>query len=116
MQHRNHHIQRMSRADLGLALQWADQEGWNPGRQDTDIFHPIDVRGHFMARVDDEPVASVSGLRYSVSYGFLGLYIVRELVEANGGTIRYEPNRPTGSRFVVELPADPARVRELTTR
>jgi PAS domain S-box-containing protein len=43
----------------------------------------------------------------------LGLYIVRELVEANGGTIRYEPNRPTGSRFVVELPADPARVREL---
>lgn len=77
MQHRNHHIQRMSRADLGLALQWADQEGWNPGRQDTDIFHPIDVRGHFMARVDDEPVASVSGLRYSVSYGFLGLYIVR---------------------------------------
>lgn len=77
MQHRNHHIQRMSRADLGLALQWADQEGWNPGRQDTDIFHPIDVRGHFMARVDDEPVASVSELRYSVSYGFLGLYIVR---------------------------------------
>ncbi|GAA1038701.1 hypothetical protein GCM10009557_55430 [Virgisporangium ochraceum] len=46
----------------------------------------------------------------------LGLYIVRELVEANGGTIRYEPNRPTGSRFVVELPADPARVRELTSR
>jgi signal transduction histidine kinase len=43
----------------------------------------------------------------------LGLYIVRELVEANGGTIRYEPNRPNGSRFVVELPADPARVREL---
>lgn len=46
----------------------------------------------------------------------LGLYIVRELVEANGGTIRYEPNRPSGSRFVVELPADPARVRELTSR
>lgn len=43
----------------------------------------------------------------------LGLYIVRELVEANGGTIRYEPNRPTGSRFVVELPADPSRIREL---
>jgi PAS domain S-box-containing protein len=43
----------------------------------------------------------------------LGLYIVQELVTANGGTIRYEPNRPSGSRFVVELPADPARVREL---
>jgi PAS domain S-box-containing protein len=43
----------------------------------------------------------------------LGLYIVRELVEANRGTIRYEPNRPSGSRFVVELPAAPARLREL---
>jgi len=38
----------------------------------------------------------------------LGLYIVRELVEANGGTVRYEPNRPSGSRFVVELPTAPA--------
>jgi signal transduction histidine kinase len=44
----------------------------------------------------------------------LGLYIVRELVEANGGTIRYEPHRPSGSRFVVELPAGPARVHELS--
>jgi signal transduction histidine kinase len=54
-----------------------------------------------------------SGVAPTRSGTGLGLYIVRELVEANGGTIRYEPNRPAGSRFVVELPADPARVREL---
>ena len=54
-----------------------------------------------------------SGVAPTRSGTGLGLYIVRELVEANGGTIRYEPNRPSGSRFVVELPADPARVREL---
>jgi len=54
-----------------------------------------------------------SGVAPTRSGTGLGLYIVRELVEANGGTIRFEPNRPSGSRFVVELPADPARVREL---
>jgi signal transduction histidine kinase len=35
----------------------------------------------------------------------LGLAIVRALVEAHGGEIRYEPNRPSGAIFRVSLPA-----------
>jgi PAS domain S-box-containing protein len=35
----------------------------------------------------------------------LGLSIVRGLAEANGGQVRYEPNVPNGSCFVLELPA-----------
>ena len=35
----------------------------------------------------------------------LGLSIVRGLALANGGQVRYEPNVPKGSCFVVELPA-----------
>jgi len=35
----------------------------------------------------------------------LGLSIVRGLAEANGGRVRYEPNVPQGSCFVVALPA-----------
>jgi signal transduction histidine kinase len=31
----------------------------------------------------------------------LGLFIVRHLVEANGGSVRYEPAEPRGSRLVV---------------
>lgn len=34
----------------------------------------------------------------------LGLYIVRQLVEAHGGSIRVESNLGTGSIFIVELP------------
>src|SRR5450631_67683 len=37
----------------------------------------------------------------------LGLSIVRGLAEVNGGHVRYEPNVPNGSCFVVELPAGP---------
>ena len=38
----------------------------------------------------------------------LGLSIVRGLVEANDGLARYEPNLPTGSCFIAELPAGDA--------
>jgi len=33
----------------------------------------------------------------------LGLFIVRHLVEANGGTVRYERAEPTGARLIVTL-------------
>lgn len=35
----------------------------------------------------------------------LGLWIVRMLVEAHGGSVSYEQNRPRGARFTVRLPA-----------
>jgi signal transduction histidine kinase len=34
----------------------------------------------------------------------LGLAIVSRIVGEHGGTIRVEDNRPTGTRFIVELP------------
>jgi signal transduction histidine kinase len=37
----------------------------------------------------------------------LGLFIVRHLVEANGGTVRYEPATPRGARLIVTLEAAP---------
>src|SRR5690606_26411287 len=78
------HILRMSRAEMGLAIDWAAREGWNPGRHDADIFHPIDVRGHFMGWVDNQPAACISGLRYGSSYGFIGLYIVQPHLRGRG--------------------------------
>ena len=37
----------------------------------------------------------------------MGLFIVRHLVEANGGTVRYEQVRPRGARLVVTMEAAP---------
>jgi signal transduction histidine kinase len=37
----------------------------------------------------------------------LGLFIVRHLVEANGGAVRYEPAVPRGARLIVTLEAAP---------
>lgn len=34
----------------------------------------------------------------------LGLYVVRLIVERHGGSVRYEPRTPRGSRFLIRLP------------
>ncbi len=45
-----------------------------------------------------------TGTSREVSGTGLGLAIVRGLAELNDGEIRYEPNAPSGARFVLQLP------------
>lgn len=70
-------IAPMSVADLGLALDWAAAEGWNPGLGDAAAFHAADPDGFLMGWVGSEPVASLSVVRHGPSFGFVGLFIVR---------------------------------------
>jgi signal transduction histidine kinase len=89
------------------------------GRLDTALVEVVvaddgeGVPPEFVPHLFERFSRATSGVASTRTGTGLGLYIVRELVAANGGTIRYEPNRPHGSRFVVELPVDPTRVREL---
>jgi|SRR5690554_2859008 len=48
-------------------------------------------------RVENEETRSKKGTG-------LGLYIVKELVELNNGSIQVEDNQPSGCRFIVKLP------------
>lgn len=66
----------MTREEIALAVEWAAQEGWNPGLHDPDCFHAADPAGFFIGLLDDEPVASVSVVKYGAAFAFLGLYIV----------------------------------------
>ncbi|HYF07575.1 MAG TPA: GNAT family N-acetyltransferase [Acetobacteraceae bacterium] len=70
-------IRSMTRADLDLAVEWAAQEGWNPGLRDADAFFATDPEGFLLAEHEGEPVGCISAVRYGDTFGFLGFYIVR---------------------------------------
>jgi hypothetical protein len=73
----NFSIRRMKRAEIDIAIDWAEAEGWNPGIHDSDCFYAADPNGYLVGFLDKEPVAMVSAVAYGHSYGFMGFYIVK---------------------------------------
>lgn len=63
------------------------------------------VPAEFVPRLFDRFTRASTGVAPKRKGTGVGLYIVRQLAEANGASIRYQPNRPRGSTFVVRLPA-----------
>ena len=70
-------VRRMTEDELGLALDWAAEEGWNPGVFDSVSFIAADADGFFLGECGGEPIGCVSAVRYGERFGFLGLYIVK---------------------------------------
>ncbi|MGH7985647.1 MAG: GNAT family N-acetyltransferase [Candidatus Binataceae bacterium] len=78
----------MTRQDLELAIGWAAEEGWNPGRNDAECFYAADPNGFLIGSLSGEPVASLSAVAYDNSSGFLGLYIVKPQWRGRGCGIK----------------------------
>ena len=80
----SYQIRPMTRSHLSIALRWAAREGWNPGLHDADVLHSLDPEGFLMGWLGDGPVASISCVRYSSHYAFVGFYIVDPLLRGHG--------------------------------
>lgn len=65
-----------SREQFEIAIQWAAEEGWNPGLDDAAPFNAVDPHGFLLGWIDGNPVSSISVVRYGNNFGFLGFYIV----------------------------------------
>jgi ribosomal protein S18 acetylase RimI-like enzyme len=70
-------VRPMQAGDLQLTIDWAAQEGWNPGLHDAHCFRVADPSGFFIGELRDEPVGSISAVAYDANFGFIGLYIVK---------------------------------------
>ena len=66
----------MSRQEVDLAVDWAAAEGWNPGLHDANCFYATDPNGFLIGLLGDEPVATISVVKYGTSFAFVGFYIV----------------------------------------
>jgi len=77
-------IRTASRDELDTAIEWAAQEGWNPGLHDGDAFYAADPEGFLGGFIDGEMVAFISAVSYSGEFGFIGFYIVRPDYRGHG--------------------------------
>jgi len=69
-------VETMDPASLGVVIDWAAREGWNPGLRDAEAFYPAEPEGFFLARMNGEPVGAISAVAYDEQFGFIGFYIV----------------------------------------
>ncbi|MFD6464218.1 GNAT family N-acetyltransferase [Streptomyces goshikiensis] len=77
-----------SAADMEMIRAWADEEGWNPGDTDRFAFAVADPEGFLVGRLDAEPAACISAVRYGAGFGFIGFYIARPAFRGRGYGIR----------------------------
>ena len=68
-------MRRARKDEIGLILDWAAAEGWNPGLDDAAAFFAADPQGFFIAENDGEPIAAISVVNHSERFAFLGLYL-----------------------------------------
>ncbi|MEM9358604.1 MAG: GNAT family N-acetyltransferase [Pseudomonadota bacterium] len=80
----NFQVRSASPNEFSVAVEWAATEGWNPGLGDLSAFHAADPAGFLIGYLNDEPVSSISVVRYGDSYGFLGFYIVKSELRGGG--------------------------------
>jgi len=70
-------IRNMRRNELDVLVDWAADEGWNPGLHDAGVFWATDPEGFIAAEIGGELVGGGSIVCYGRSYGFMGFFIVR---------------------------------------
>ncbi|MFM0345579.1 GNAT family N-acetyltransferase [Paraburkholderia sp. RL17-347-BIC-D] len=106
-------VRTMSAEDVALAVEWAAQEGWNPGLHDAACFRVADPDGFFIGEWRGEPVACLSAVAYGEDFGFIGLYIVKQAFRGRGFGMRvwqhgmdYLRNRNIGLDGVVAQQAN----------
>ena len=88
MQNNKYKIRTMNRKEVEIAVEWAAKEGWNPGIYDADCFYSADPDGFFIGLLGDEPIATISAIKYGESFGFIGFYIVKPEYRGKGYGIK----------------------------
>lgn len=81
-------IRAMRPGEIAFAVDWAANEGWNPGLNDEVCFATVDPDGFLIGELDGVPAATISCVNYDARFAFLGFYIVRKDMRGRGYGLR----------------------------
>ena len=77
-------LRSMTRAELDELVEWAAQEGWNPGLHDADAYWATDPAAFITAELQGEMIGGGAITAYGDAFGFMGLFIVRPEYRGHG--------------------------------
>jgi GNAT superfamily N-acetyltransferase len=83
-------IVQATKRQAQLAVDWARQEGWNPGIHDADCFFKTDPEGFFVIKHAEQVIGTFSVVKYSKDFAFEGLVIVRPDWRGKGVGLRIQ--------------------------
>ncbi|MHC1706624.1 MAG: GNAT family N-acetyltransferase [Bacteroidales bacterium] len=68
---------------LAAPMFWAGNEGWNPGKSDSDIFFNTEPGAHLGLEYQNQIIGSGSIMSYDL-FGFMGLFIIEKAYRGAG--------------------------------
>lgn len=74
----------LNQLGVNTLVDWAAEEGWNPGIHDAWLFYQADPDGFFGCYHDGEMIAGGSIVSYNGEFGFMGLFIVKPEYRSRG--------------------------------
>ncbi len=77
-------FQKLDYEGLQTIVRWAEEEGWNPGPYDAEVYWATDPDGYYGYFHNGELIAGGSIVSYNQEFGFMGFFIVKPEHRATG--------------------------------
>lgn len=77
-------LKKLDKNGLATLMQWASNEGWNPGIYDLEVFWNTDPDGFYGFYFENQLIAGGAIISYHKEFGFMGLFLVHKDLRSNG--------------------------------
>ena len=77
-------FRKLTYEEFLLLINWAKDEGWNPGINDGTVFWETDPEGYYGVFFEDLMIGGGSIVSYDGAFGFMGFFIIHPKYRGNG--------------------------------